>query len=109
MTTQGITTDFCENLWKQHISKKLLGFVPEKYENINPEIFLEILDKESTFKDIVMNWDSKTPGVLSKIEPIMRKIQDAKRIAVSISGGVDSMLVSKVLKLWCDKNNISFS
>ena len=106
MTTQEITTDFCENLWKQHNSKKLLGFVPEKYGNVNPEIFLDILDKETTFKDTVMDWDSKTPSVLSKIEPIMMKIKDAERIAVSISGGVDSMLVSKVLKLWCDKNNI---
>mgnify|MGYP001267963909 CR=1 FL=1 len=44
MTTQEITTDFCENLWKQHISKKLLGFVPEKYGNVNTEIFLDILD-----------------------------------------------------------------
>lgn len=106
MAESEITTDFCEKLWNEHISKKMLGFVPEKYENVKPEIFRDILDKETTFKDSVINWESTTPSVLSKIEPIMNNIKDVEKIAVSISGGVDSMLISKILKLWCDKNNI---
>lgn len=106
MSSQEITSDFCENLWKQHISKKMLGFVPEKYQGVKPEIFRDILDKETTFKDTVNSWDSKTPDILSRIEPIMNNIKDVDKIAVSISGGVDSMLVSKVLSLWCEQNNV---
>ena len=102
-----ITTEFCEKIWDQHIEKKEKGFVSEETIKVSIDDFADILDKESTFRTICEDWDCKEPAIFKSVFPILYNLKKVDKIALSISGGVDSMLMSKLLKVYCSEHNIN--
>tara|TARA_B100001063_G_C16774870_1_gene564395 strand:+ start:279 stop:1454 length:1176 start_codon:yes stop_codon:yes gene_type:complete len=106
MEPTNITTEICENLWKEHLEKKDKGFVAEQKLDVQSEVFLDILDKNASFDGVSEDWKIKTPDIFQKVFPILENLKKIDKIALSISGGVDSMLMSKLLKIYCSQHNI---
>ena len=111
-----ITEVLCSQLWNTHQNDLQTNGLVEHSDKVCFDDFKEILDVAHTFIDIsqlsIPNIKGNAPHIKtwSKIYSNIQSLFHAnkqKSIVISISGGVDSMLLSLIMSQYCEQMQIS--
>ena len=113
-----ITEVLCTQLWNTHQNDLQTNGLFQHSDKVCFDDFKEILDVAHTFIDIsqisIPNIKGNASHIKtwSKIYSNIQSLFDAnkpKSIVISISGGVDSMLLSLIMSQYCEQMQISLS
>lgn len=113
-----ITELLCNQLWSSHQNDLQTNGLVEHSDKACFEDFKHILDVSHTFVDIsqicIPNFKGNAPHIkiwskiYSNIQSLFT-VDKPKSIVISISGGVDSMLLSLIMSQYCQQMEISLS
>ncbi len=104
-----ITEEFCSIIWNRHLNDIKKNGIQNYTDDAEFVDFKAILDSMNTYTSVDRIFKTNKNKTWKKIyENIMELFKEHtyKKIVISISGGVDSMLLSLILSNYCKFHNI---
>ncbi len=104
-----ITEELCSTIWNRHINDIKENGIQQHTDDVTFQDFKEVLDSLNTFTTIDRIFKTNKNKSWKKIYVNIMELfkeHSYKKIVISISGGVDSMILSFILSNYCKFHNI---